>query len=250
MPTEEAALYIEAALQVEVEKRGRTFGDSDELQGHIVQIARMFTEPTTKFGILLCGGVGNGKSSMMYALQNLIKSLKIPLNGNTTFDTWGMRVESAKFIYNQVKVDSQEYRQIRIANMLGIDDLGEEEPTLMNYGNRVTPVIDLISYRYCRMLFTMVTTNLTPAQIRSTYGDRIADRFNEMMLILPYPMQANINKVLVVMGAMLPPIPPSDATELRLSIALRGFYLHPVITAVLRFTVRSPTVSNGNQVAH
>ena len=130
MSTEEAALYIEAALQVEVEKRGRTFGDSDELQGHIVQIARMFTEPTTKFGILLCGGVGNGKSSMMYALQNLIKSLKISLNGNTTFDTWGMRVESAKFIYNQVKVDSQEYRQIQIANMLGIDDLGEEEPKL------------------------------------------------------------------------------------------------------------------------
>ena len=186
MPIDDATLYIEAALRVEVEKRGNTFGDSDELQGHIVQIARLFTEPTAKFGILLCGGVGNGKSSMMYALQNLIRSLEIPLIGNTTVGTWGMRVESAKFIYNQVKVDSQEYRQIQNANMLGIDDLGEEETTLMNYGNRVTPVIDLISYRYNRMLFTMVTTNLTPAQIRATYGDRIADRFNEMMLILPY----------------------------------------------------------------
>ena len=40
--------------------------------------------------------------------------------------------------------------------------------------------------------------------------------------------------VLPVMGAMLPPIPPSDATELRLPIALRALYLHPVITAVLR----------------
>ena len=186
MSTEEAALYIEAALLVEVEKRDSIFGDSDELQGHIDKIARLFTEPTAKFGILLCGGVGNGKTSMMYALQNLIRNLEIPLIGNTTVGTWGMRVESAKFIYNQVKVDSQEYRQIQNANMLGIDDLGEEEPTLMNYGNRVTPVIDLISYRYNRMLFTMVTTNLTPAQIRSTYGDRIADRFNEMMLILPY----------------------------------------------------------------
>ena len=186
MSVDNAALYIEAALRVEVEKRGNTFGDSDELQDHIAKIARLFTEPTTKFGILLCGGVGNGKSSMMYALQNLIRGLVIPLNGNTTFDTWGMRVESAKFIYNQVKVDSQEYRQIQNANMLGIDDLGEEETTLINYGNRVTPVIDLISYRYCRMLFTMVTTNLTPAQIRATYGDRIADRFNETMLILPY----------------------------------------------------------------
>ena len=56
--------------------------------------------------------------------------------------------------------------------------------------------------------------------------------------------------VLAVMGAMLPPIPPSDATELRLPIASRAFYPHPVVTAVLRLTVRSPTVSNGNQVAH
>ena len=56
--------------------------------------------------------------------------------------------------------------------------------------------------------------------------------------------------VLAVMGAMLPPIPPSDATELRLLIASRASYLHPVVTAVLRLMVRSPTVSNGNQVAH
>ena len=165
MSTEEAAAFIDTALRLEVADRGKVFIDSSELQGYILRIAELFTKPTAKFGILLCGGVGNGKTSMMYALQNLIRNLEIPLN---------------------VKVDSQEYRQIQNANMLGIDDLGEEEPTLMNYGNRVTPVIDLISYRYCRMLFTMVTTNLTPAQIRSTYGDRIADRFNEMMLILPY----------------------------------------------------------------
>ena len=63
-------------------------------------------------------------------------------------------------------------------------------------------------------------------------------------------MQVCINKVLAVMGAMLPPIPPSDTTELRLPIASRTLYLHPVVTAVLRHMVRSPTVSNGNQVAH
>lgn len=186
MSVDEAALYIQAALQVEVEKRGNTFENSDELQEHIIKIARLFTEPTNKFGILLCGGVGNGKSSMMYALQNVIRHLEIPLIGNTTINTWGMRVESAKFIYNLVKVDSKQFEHIQKTPMLGIDDLGEEEPTLMNYGNRVTPVIDLISVRYFRMLFTMVTTNLTPAQIRTVYGDRIADRLYEMMLILPY----------------------------------------------------------------
>lgn len=186
MSTEDAALYIEAALQTEVEKRGRAYIGSDELQGHIFRIAELFTKPTSKFGILLCGGVGNGKSSMMMALQRLLLHLEIPLNGTTSVGYYGMRVESAKFIYNQVVVDPKEFTHIQETNMLGIDDLGEEEPTLMSYGNRITPVIDLLSYRYCRMLFTMVTTNLTPVQIRSVYGDRIADRFNEMMLIIPY----------------------------------------------------------------
>ena len=41
MSIDDAALYIEAALRVEVEKRGNIFSDSDELQGHIVQIARL-----------------------------------------------------------------------------------------------------------------------------------------------------------------------------------------------------------------
>ena len=123
---------------------------------------------------------------MMMALQRLLLHLEIPLNGNTSVGYYGLRVESAKFIFNQIVVDPKEFSQIQDANMLGIDDLGEEEPALMSYGNRITPVIDLLSYRYCRMLFTMVTTNLTPVQIRSVYGDRIADRFNEMMLILPY----------------------------------------------------------------
>ena len=70
--------------------------------------------------------------------------------------------------------------------MLGIDDLGEEETTMMDYGNRVTPVIDLLSHRYDRMLFTMVTTNLTPKEIREKYGARIADRFNEMLEVIRF----------------------------------------------------------------
>ena len=44
----------------------------------------------------------------------------------------------------------------------------------------LNPAIDLLSARYTDQLFTVVTTNLTPKQIREHYGDRIADRFNEM----------------------------------------------------------------------
>ena len=65
--------------------------------------------------------------------------------------------------------------------MLGIDDLGTEPREVMDFGNVVTPVIDLLTKRYDEQLFTIITTNLTPKQIREHYGDRIADRLNEMI---------------------------------------------------------------------
>ncbi len=47
------------------------------------------------------------------------------------------------------------------------------------YGN---PTTDMLTMRYDRLLFTIITTNLTPQEIREKYGDRIADRLNEMMV--------------------------------------------------------------------
>jgi len=186
MSTEEAAINIEAALQVEIELRRNTYQDQPELQKHIWAIAELFTLPTNKFGIMLCGSVGNGKTTMMRALQNLLIHLDIRIWHNTSFETLGMKIISAKELGSLIRVDSKNSLHYQELTMLGIDDLGEEEATMMDYGNRVTPVIDLLSSRYDRMMFTVVTTNLTPKQIRSTYGDRIADRFNEMMLIIPY----------------------------------------------------------------
>ena len=202
MSTEDAALYIEAAVRAEVELRRNTYQDMTELQEHIWDIAKLLTQSTVKFGIMLCGSVGNGKSTMMKALQRLFIHLDITIRHNTSFETLGMKIISAKELGRQIRVDPKNSLRYQELTMLGIDDLGEEEATMMDYGNRVTPVIDLLSYRYDQMLFTMVTTNLTPKQIRSTYGDRIADRFNEMMLIIPYetpsfrtPQQSTDNAV-------------------------------------------------------
>lgn len=40
--------------------------------------------------------------------------------------------------------------------------------------------------RYDAQLFTVFTTNLEPKEIRQRYGDRIADRLNEMMTKVVY----------------------------------------------------------------
>ena len=65
--------------------------------------------------------------------------------------------------------------------MFGIDDPGTESQEVMDFGNVVTPVIDLLTKRHDEQLFTIITTNLTPKQIREHYGDRIAERLNEMV---------------------------------------------------------------------
>ena len=57
---------------------------------------------------------------------------------------------------------------------------------VMDYGNIITPIIDLLTKRYEAKLFTIVTTNLEPKEIRQRYGDRIADRLNEMMTKVVY----------------------------------------------------------------
>ena len=64
--------------------------------------------------------------------------------------------------------------------MLGIDDLGTEAKEIMDFANVFTPIIDLMTKRYEEQLFTIITTRLTPLQIREHYGDRIKDRLNEM----------------------------------------------------------------------
>ena len=74
----------------------------------------------------------------------------------------------------------QEWRTLSRRNMLAIDDLGTEPVEIQDYGNHLSPVIDLLYKRYDEQLFTIITTNLTPKEIRERYGERIADRLNEM----------------------------------------------------------------------
>ena len=51
----------------------------------------------------------------------------------------------------------------------------------MEFGNVYTPLIELITTRYEEQLYTIFTTNLTPAQLEEKYGKRIVDRLNEMV---------------------------------------------------------------------
>ena len=168
-----------AAIMAEVEYRHRIFCSNEDMENQLQEMVHWLTTPSSHFGILRCGGCGNGKSTMLKAFQQLLNALHI--HKPYEEGTYGIRIVDAKNIAYLCKNNHEEYRKLIRVDMLGIDDLGAEPSEVMDYGNVYTPVIDLLTKRYEEQLFTIITTNLTPQQIRGHYGDRIADRLNEMV---------------------------------------------------------------------
>ena len=179
MTEEQAYAYLLAAVKAEVAYRHRSFCSNEDVEKQMHDMADWLTSQSSRFGILLCGGCGNGKSTMLKALQQLLNYLRIPKPYND--GTYGIQIVDAKYIAYLCRNNYDAYRKLISVDMLGIDDLGTEPSEVMDYGNVYTPVIDLLTKRYEEQLFTIITTNLTPQQIREHYDDRIADRLNEMV---------------------------------------------------------------------
>lgn len=176
MTIEQAKAIMLAAYQAEVEYRDMVFTSDKFTTDNINRVAEYLVNPKTKFGIMLSGKCGNGKTTMLYAFQSAMNYL----SRAKFFDDKGIRIIDAKDIISYTK-DTKRYDPMRSSEMLGIEDMGREPTEIMDYGNILNPVIDLLEYRYSNQLFTVITTNLTPKEIREKYGDRIADRFNEML---------------------------------------------------------------------
>ena len=185
MNVAQASNALLAAVQAEVAYRRRTFFMTDALSGQINRMATWLTGDSSKFAAVLCGGCGNGKTTIAKALQNLLCYLNIPIP-DSHGKAFGMRLCDAKEIANIARTDYPAFLMLMRIPMLAIDDVGIEPLEVMEYGNVVSPIVELLTKRYDEQLFTFMTTNLTPEGIRKRYGDRIADRLNEMAVVIPF----------------------------------------------------------------
>lgn len=199
---DETAALLLAAYAQEVATRGMAMAEDDTAtMSNISKVSRWLTSEDTKPMLLLYGGVGNGKTTMARAVARLSKTLMSSMaavadgmrDRKASEQLWlksrAIRVPSihtAQELASLASSDQQAFERTGMAGFLIIDDLGCEPAVVKNWGTEVTPITDIIYKRYDGMMPTMVTTNLTKADIRKVYGSRVADRFNETFETIGY----------------------------------------------------------------
>ena len=179
MSFDDARVYLLAAYQAEVERRHKVFERNEHFDAQLNLIANYLTGGSEKFGLMFCGLCGNGKTTWAKALQLLVSGLNLKNPINNLYYVFPLC--NAKDLAMRSKGNYNDWRNVMRYQLMIVDDLGTEPREVMEFGNVYTPLIDLITTRYEEQLYTIFTTNLTPAQLEEKYGKRIADRLNEMV---------------------------------------------------------------------
>lgn len=136
-------------------------------------------------GILLCGPVGCGKTTLMTLMRNLAQP-------NHKFILKTCRDISFEFIkegyqtihkYSKGNDSHSEYRNYCF------DDLGVET-NLKYYGNECNVMAEIILSRYdlfiSKKVITHLTSNLSAPEIETAYGNRVRSRLRELCNLIAF----------------------------------------------------------------
>lgn len=176
----------------------------DEMNEEIVtQLCRYFAEDPEfestqglqlNKGLLLFGGVGVGKTTLMRAFtKNQRNSYVIKMTRaiEDDFSQDGDKVLKAySGLYYPKDIQSNPYKHEAFG--ICFDDLGTE-PISKYYGKDSNVMAEVILNRYDKNLpfsITHITTNLSTAEMKSRYGTRVTDRMREMFNLLSFPTEA------------------------------------------------------------
>lgn len=190
-PPREIKNCLYAFYKQEVEKRKNKMIFTDQLKNIVSDIGDFLTIEDRKYGLFLPGYVGNGKTTMMKAIRDVISYLTE--KGIISY------YECSKYPYfvtanqmvNILISDLTEFRKMKGSKFLFIDELGSEQTKVSTYGMVYRPFYDVLSYRYENMLPTFIASNLSPSDIREKYEDeRIIDRMKEMFKIISFKIDS------------------------------------------------------------
>lgn len=144
-------------------------------------------------GLLLVGGVGIGKSTLMdFFKRNQKASYRVMSCREIESDFSSEGEKSVQYCSHNVPIAVN-------ANPFGhkeigfcFDDLGTEA-NAKHYGKEKNVIAEIILNRYDNQIAfpcTHITTNLNADQIREQYGTRVTDRMREMFNIITFDKNA------------------------------------------------------------
>lgn len=153
-----------------VEDRNMDFSMDDATVSKVEKVVRWMYE-SRKMGLLLCGTLGNGKTTMLRTINRL-------------FGTHAVFIE-AQAVYDYYR-QNQSLPSVPSNYILLVDDLGVEPATYNDFGVIRYPLAELLMQRYNNNSMTLIATNYTFEQLGETYGDRLQDRMREMYAMITY----------------------------------------------------------------
>lgn len=173
------ANHLFAAYRSIVDKRGGELLDETAAYNLCLRVGRWLTEGN-KDSLLLIGGVGTGKTTMMKAINKTLNAMNVGC-----LFLQAMQLQEAA-------LDHREFFQQQCLNggypgtFLMIDDIGREPVAIQDYGNTIKPFERIIESRYDNQKPVILTTNFTLEEIGRDYGERVQDRLKEMADILTF----------------------------------------------------------------
>lgn len=166
----------------EVAQRRVVFIDDEGTQNNISKASKWLTGDY-KVGLILYGGVGNGKTTLARSICELIAIL---FNASEWTETGVVKVSALEL--SKMIIDTPDkYKKLKETELLFIDDIGTEPTCVKSWGNECSPLTELIYSRYDNQLFTLATSNLNDVELKERYGLRISDRLNEMFEKVYFP---------------------------------------------------------------
>ena len=170
----------------EVEKRKNNFTLTEELKRNLSSVGEFLVTEKRYYGLFMPGSVGNGKTTMLKAIRDLLVYLVDKGTINYCEGDKYPRFVTSREMANIAK-DPNDFRTLKSAKYLLIDDLCEEPVEVVSYGNYIYPFIELLEYRYDQMLPTFISSNFNAESISKKYrNERLQDRMKEMFKIISF----------------------------------------------------------------
>lgn len=157
MPYEEVLSALKAAYSALV-------GEGSSLPHDKLESVSRWLCGHGRSGLLLYGGYGLGKTTMLKAIRYVYDSAP---------DRRALHFTARRFVENYSSNGSNICAE---KTLLMIDELGREFDVHLEYGNATEPVTDLICYREDRNLPTILASNLTDEELKKKYGPYVYDR--------------------------------------------------------------------------